>query len=221
MQRHRALALQLLLLLLHAPLLCAQGPNFGAAPGAVWPSFGGTAVGGRAVVGGVVGPTAIQPLSAQAWSSWSGTSAASLAAGPNGVLIYYTQGGMAPIGSIVRGRSLQCSTVSPQLCCAACACCCLCCCCCCARGAAPPPLPQLIRAHLSPPYHAGVHSARPVHLHAGHPPLQLPAVLLHQRGGEQRLPAHCELRAERPATPAVLLPVRQLPWQLDQRHSWK
>ena len=148
---HRcALALQLLFLLLRMPLLRAQGPNLGAAPGAVWASFGGgPAGGGRAVVGGIVGPTAIQPLSAQAWSSWSGTSAASLAAGPNGVLIYYTQGGMAPIGSIVRGCAATLCCIA-QLFCAACACNCLCCCY--AHAAfAPSPLPQLIRDHVLPP----------------------------------------------------------------------
>ena len=148
----------LLLLLLFVPLLHAQGPNSGFAPGSVWPSFGGARGGGRAVAGSVVGPTAIQQLSAQAWSSWSGTSSASLAAGPRGVVIYYTQGGMAPIGSIVRGRASCALPFRPA-----------------AAGSSSAPnsrLLQLICAHLSPPaMPAGVHSARPIHRVAGHPPL--------------------------------------------------
>lgn len=83
--------------------LHAQGVNSGYAPGSAWPGFGGAGVAGGRSAASLAGPTSVQPASVQAWSSWSGTRAASLAAG-SGVIFYYTQGGMAPIGSVVRAR---------------------------------------------------------------------------------------------------------------------
>lgn len=67
------------------------------AVGALWPASGGL---GGARVGAALGPSSVAAATSPFWSYWSGTSSAALAASADAVY-YFTQGGMAPIGSVV------------------------------------------------------------------------------------------------------------------------